>query len=135
MSTTYSVTVTIGRNVPQKHADAARRDGYATLNPDPSAPDQLSAASWQDFTDLVKEALETYAETIEPTQWWTTEQHDGVGEWDGVREESRKITLLFETQNGLPESARNTLVIDLLSARTGFYQDAVALSFGESVLV
>lgn len=137
MSTTYAVTVTIGRNVPQSQVDAALREGLVVQVPgsvDGWSHYQLTPQAWQAYTEQVEEALETYVDEIETTSWWT-ETHDGVGEWDGVFEESRKITLLFGTPNGLPLSAREELVLELLSTRTGFYQDAVALSFGESVLV
>lgn len=134
MSTTYAVTVTIGRNIPSRHRDAAREDGIAEASRLDLRHLQLNDQAWEDYTKHIEEALETYVDEIETTSWWF-ETHDGIGEWDGVSEESRKVTLLFETPNGLPQSARENLVLDLLRARTAYYNDAAALAFGESVLV
>jgi hypothetical protein len=129
-----TVTVTIGRNVPSRHADAAVRDGHATTG---SFAAVLTDLAWADFTTLIVDALETYADVVEADSYWV-EQHDGLGVWDGVEEQSRKVTLLLEPSEVLEarwQSAREDLVIDLLRARTGYYQDAVAVSFGESSLI
>jgi len=129
-----TVTVTIGRNVPPRHSVAAVRDGHA--------PDRhihgphnavLTDQAWADFTALVVDALENYADVVEADSYWV-EQHDGLGVWDGVEEQSRKLTLLFEAEE-IPADARQELTIDLLRARSGYYQDAVAVSFGDSNLV
>jgi len=125
-----SVTVTIGRNVPLTHNAEARRDGHAdTIN----GQAVLNTEAWQDFTSLVKDSLVNFAEDVNSTEYWV-ETHDGLGEWEGVTEESRKVTLLYQA-SPFAFQHRPALIQDLLSARTGFYQDAVAVSFGDSTLV
>jgi len=125
-----SVTVTIGRNVPSQYVDLATRAG---LVDGPTAA--LSDQAWADFTELVVEALKDFESQVGGLESTWIETHDGIGSWDGVEEQSRKITLLYET-DGMPIGIERTqLAIALASARSGYYQDAVAVSFGDSTLI
>ena len=129
-----SVTVTIGRNVPARHADAARRDGYSLINENDVAI--LNAGAWHDFTDLIVDALKNFESQVNGIDDTWTEIHNGVGEWEGVLEESRKVTIFFEASplQLLPEHIAN-LKQELLSIRTGYYQDALAIAIAESELI
>ena len=126
-----SITVTIGRNVPEQAAADARRDGQAHYNEQDVTI--LNAESWAGFTELIVEALEALPTRLGATESWI-ETHDGIGEWDGVQEQSRRVTLLH---NGGELAGRDltTLEVTLVLARSGYYQDAVALTFGGATLV
>ena len=124
-----SVTVTIGRNVPSQYVDLATRAGLVD-----GPTSALSDQAWADFTELVVEALKNFESQVGGLESTWIETHDGIGSWDGVEEQSRKITLLFESES-IPALERTALAIALASARSGYYQDAVAVSFGDSSLI
>jgi len=130
-----SITVTIGRNVPARHADAAIKDGLAVkgIGADRTV---LTDRAWADFTDRVLDALKNFESQVNGIDDTWTEIHNGVGEWEGVLEESRKVTIFFQN----PEQANLDYPVaklkrELLSIRTGYYQDAVAIVIGESNLI
>lgn len=116
MSPTNVVTVTIGRNVPDN-------------SPDTTVPDPLpmSSLDWTEFQNAVASALWQTSSTN--GEAWE-ERHYGTAVWDGVTEESAKITLL---------NASFTHVVALrqrLETIRGMYgQDAIALSVGTSDLI
>ena len=122
-----TVTVTIGRNVPAKRQAAALLDGVT----DGTA---LTDAAWSGFTSQITEALEQYAVSSESPSWWI-ETHDGLGEWDGVPEESRKITLLLDQAAEPSPLNRASLELSLIWATAAYHNDAVALSYGDSKLL
>lgn len=129
-----SITVTIGRNVPARHADSAVKDGLAVKG---IGADRivLTDESWANFTDRVLDALKSFESRVGGLESTWTEIHNGVGAWEGVLEESRKITLFYET-DGMPVGIETAdLKQQLLSIRTGYYQDAVAVVIGESNLI
>lgn len=112
MSTINVVTVTIGRN------GAAEIGGTVFT---------LSALDWQEFQSAVSAALwQTSATNGEAWE----EKHYGRTAWNGVEEESAKITLL---------NAESTQIVALnrrLETIRGMYaQDAIALSVGTSTLI
>ena len=130
-----SVTVTIGRNVPTPatFTQDLNDTTFTNVGPDLQETLVLTDKSWEGFTYLVTEALEHTAILSGATESWV-ETHDGLGEWDGVQEQSRKLTLIYN--GALPQGqALTQLEVALVLARTAYYQDAVALSFGESTLV
>jgi hypothetical protein len=134
-----SVTVTIGRNVPTpRHFTQDLNDlTYTVVGPALQETLVLTDSSWAGFAELVTDALTNYAQDIEADSYWV-ETHDGLGVWDGVQEQSRKLTLLFEPSEILEaraQSAKLDLLITLTASRSGYYQDAVGVSFGDSTLV
>lgn len=113
MSAINVVTVTIGRNVP--------------ATPPEWIAQPMDNLSWQEFQNAVASALWTTSSTN--GEAWE-ERHYGTAVWDGVTEESAKITLL---------NASFTHVVALrqrLETIRGMYtQDAIALSVGTSDLI
>lgn len=103
----HSLTVTIGRNY--------TNDGETFT---------LDDESWLNFQGEVRHLLGGYTGTLE--------QHMGVGYWQGVPEESAKITLLVE--NSLNVNTGYIRVNLERLART-YDQDAIALTIGESELI
>ncbi|WP_263729975.1 hypothetical protein [Cellulomonas sp. SG140] len=101
-----AVTVTLGRNV-------------GTV--------PMAAEEWDDFQTDAEAILEGC--TVREDVWWC-ERHYGAGEWDGIREESVRVTLL-----GVVEVREAQLRLELAELADQYRQDAVALSWGESVLV
>jgi hypothetical protein len=107
------VTVTIGRNVP--------------ATPPEWIAQPLSSLDWTEFQNAVASALWQTSSTN--GEAWE-ERHYGTAVWDGVPEESAKVTLL---------GADFTHVVALrqrLETIRGMYaQDAIALSVGTSDLI
>lgn len=103
----HSLTVTIGRNY--------TNDGETFT---------LSDGSWLSFQEEVRHLLGRYTGTLE--------QHLGIGYWQGIPEESAKITLLVE--NSLNVNTGYIRVNLERLART-YDQDAIALTIGESELI
>ena len=100
----YSITVTIGRNVS-----------------DVPMPEQRWRAFEQDVQELLSRATGA-----------STETHRGVGSWEGVVEESTKVTLLADSPLNVNIGYIRVNLADL--ARL-YDQDAIALTIGESELV
>lgn len=115
------VTVTIGRNVPNV-PPTNRPDLTLAV---PASP--MSALDWTEFQQAVSDALWS---TSSGTHAAWTERHYGTADWEGVTEESAKISLL---------GADFTHVVALrsrLETIRGMYaQDAIALSVGTSDLI
>ena len=106
----YVYTVTIGRG---GHTDV-------------SSP--LSDAQWSGFQ------AETYGALADvSTAQDVFEFHNGIGVWEGVSEESHKVTLLAERE--LPTDLKISLRADLARIGRRFEQDAIALTIGESMLI
>jgi len=130
-----SVSVTIGRNVPtpRTFTQDLNDTTFTVIGPELQETLVLTDEHWHGFTELVKEALEMVPTLVGATESWI-ETHDGLGEWDGVQEQSRKLTLIH---NGAPLQGQDLtqLEVCLVLAKSAYYQDAVALSFGESTLV
>lgn len=105
----YVYTATIGRNM---------RTSTSTY--------AMSAVRWEQFVEDVE------ADMLRAVPSDIVEIHRGKGVWDGVEEESAKITLLrhseatdamlYELRRYLSENARQ------------YDQDAIALTIGESEL-
>ena len=131
----HTVTVTIGRNVPTPATFTQDLNDltYTVVGPALQETLVLTDSAWAGFTELVTDALTNYAQDSHATEYWV-ETHDGLGVWEGVPEQSRKLTLLFDVPPAL-QSPTTDLLITLTSARSGYYQDAVAVSFGDSTLV
>lgn len=109
----YSYTATIGRN-------------YSNTMPMP-------LAHWEQFVADVGEDMRATAETSNYGADMTLEVHRGMGVWQGVEEESAKITLLVEEP--LTDDALNTLRHYLTENARFYDQDAIALTIGQSELV
>jgi hypothetical protein len=117
----YVYTATIGRNVPRTLiVDGEDRN----LSPVP-----MTVTMWEQFIEDVKAdmsmALHLDTEPI------AVEIHRGKGAWEGVEEESAKITLLAESSRhfGLAD------LRSLLSENARQYgQDAITLTIGQSEL-
>ena len=129
-----TVTVTIGRNVPTRHQDAARLAGLIPLYTGKRAY-ALNDDAWQAFTDQVIDQLKFWESQVDGLESTWVETHDGVGVWDGVTEESRKITLLYNAQAEDTAEDRRDLEQVLRSIRDAYYQDAVSVVWGDSTLI
>lgn len=102
----HVITVTIGRNV---------------------GTTPMSLTLWGQFQEDVK------ADMLHAIPADLAEVHRGVGVWDGVEEESVKLTLLCHTA---PTRDMLAELRALMSENARHYgQDAVALTIGESELV
>ena len=99
-------TVTIGRNV----ADLP-----------------MPELEWDTFIDCVQEVLAAVTDDS------AIETHLGTGIWDGVVEESAKVTLLTDTK--LKEYEEGYLVLNFQRLARQFHQDAIAYTVGESTLI
>ena len=107
------ITITIGRN---------RRPGSEIA---PFTP--LSAGDWLRFRVEILEALEPLTG---PKAW--TETHYGEAEWEGVKEESAKVTVLGAWTDA---AGLATLRNRLRNLAAQYDQDAIAVSVGTSDLV
>ena len=115
----HSYTATIGRNVPDMHDQRDDVTGERIQAPMP-------LTRWEQFVEDVK------ADMLHAIPSDICELHRGKGVWDGVEEESAKITLrrsaeaspemLSELRRLLSENARQ------------YGQDAIALTIGTSEL-
>lgn len=114
----YSYTATVGRNVPRTLiVDGVNRK----LDPVP-----MSLTEWGQFVEDVE------ADMLSAVPSDICELHRGTGVWDGVEEESAKITLLRHAEAS-PEMLSE--LRRLLSENARQYgQDAIALTIGESEL-
>ena len=114
----YVTTVTIGRNVPGPDAE-------------------LPVLEWETFIDEVSEVWGelAYKRQLEATlqhqpDAFFLEVHQGVGVWDGVKEESAKVTIVSEfVLTGKGDAITRTHEIC-----KNYRQEAFALTVGESVL-
>jgi len=108
----HSVTVTIGRNF--------------TSRLHPERTQELSAEAWKEFIEDVKDALSYHMIEDEDT----LEVHLGSGSWQGIEEESAKVTLLSS------DPIFPAKLIKRLKTLAAIYaQDAIALTIGESELI
>lgn len=101
----HAVTVSFGRNVG-------------------SAP--MPATDWRRFRAMVRRAL------VDACPDAVLETHHGVGVWDGVREQSCKVTALA---GDLGPAALLRLSESLAGLASAFRQDAIAVTVGRSELV
>ena len=106
--TTHSITVTIGRNV----GDVP-----------------MSERRWHEFDTDVQGTL---ANNVFARQIIAVERHLGRGSWEGVEEDSIKITYLLKS--ALTDEAIATLSRDLSELAWFYDQDAIALTIGTSTL-
>lgn len=86
----------------------------------------MALPDWATFSTAVRDRLAWHLEGA------TVTEHDGTGDWEGVREESVVITAY-----GAPVTlnAQILLTRDLATLARNFEQDAIAVTFGRSVLV
>ncbi len=108
------ITVTVGRNVRPSHPTLANKP--------------LSDNDWRAYVSEVSHLLRRYA--ANRTSW--IEVHYGIGTWDGVAEESAKITIHDARTGG---SAVPTLTRALRYLAGCHDQDALAVSVGRSELI
>jgi len=105
----FSYTITIGRN-------------------QSSTNEPMSTEDWNKFQNHLKEYLETFMLTAD-----RLEIHEGIGEWNGISEESVKFTLL--TNIALLDWAIDDIKYELGTLAAVYDQEAIALTIGESILV
>ena len=115
----YAYTATIGRNY-----------SNALVVPPSMRGQAMTPTRWERFIEDVKSDMaSTYANLYLDGAERTFEVHYGKGVWEGVEEESAKITLLAEfelDERGLSELRR------LLSENARYYdQDAIALTVAD----
>ena len=125
----FSYTATIGRNVPTftyAERDFHQDGDRITV----SAP--MSDERWVTFEGQVSALIASFART-----WMAgtdvVELHRGKGVWNGVEEESTKVTLLTEMELG--ECALTDLRKALAYYALHYQQDAIALTIGQSELI
>ena len=118
----YSYTATIGRNYSNSLAVPPSMRGQA-----------MTITHWATFVEDVKaDMASTYADLYLDGAERTFEVHYGKGVWEGVEEESAKITLLAEFE--LDERGLSTLRNYLSENARQYGQDAIALTIGTSEL-
>lgn len=118
----HSYTATIGRNVPDMHDQYDDVTGERIQTP-------MSLTLWHQFVEDVEADMSTALHLdAEPV---TVEVHYGKGVWDGVEEESAKITVLAESDRHFGLADLRGYLSEL--ARQ-YSQDAIALTVGESEL-
>lgn len=113
-------TATIGRNYSSTHPLEGLRDEPMTIS------------AWEAFIEDVTADMRNSAE---PNNIEAVEIHRGKGVWQGIEEESAKITLLLKS--ALPEDGERSLNVlrGYLSENARHYgQDAIALTVGVSEL-
>ena len=110
----YSYTVTIGRNFSGEIA--------GTVQP-------LPDVAWATFEDEVSELLTSERTTTADA----IEIHRGKGVWEGVEEESSKITLLTHFRLGVNAEGRVRAGLSVLADT--YQQDAIAFTVGQSDLI
>lgn len=109
-----TVTVSIGRN-------------YGKIAPDDLMGKPMSDKEWTQF----QRGVELFISDNMIGTGFMIETHKGVGVWDGVPEDSAKITaLLYNAEIGI-----GRLKNDLDFLRQTHYQDAIALTVGDSELI
>lgn len=113
----HSLTITIGRNYSSTSA-AAILKGAAPIRP-------LSTGNWAAFQSTIHDLLASWEGTVE--------QHNGIGTWDGVEEESAKFTLL--TPFAFDSTMLRGIKHELAWLAKVYHQDAIALTVGESKLI
>lgn len=101
------ITITIGRNV---------GDVPMTTN------------RWQSFRSNADYALRELVGFDQPY-----ELHEGVGEWNGVREDSHKVTVLLKEP--IDAFLQDKLRARLAMLADSYRQDAIALTISESELI
>ena len=120
----YSYTATIGRNVPDMHDQRDDVTGQRIQVP-------MSDEQWATFVEDVKaDMASTYADLYLDGAERTFEVHYGKGVWEGVEEESAKITLLSDQ----PLTHLSYLRQALANLAEEYGQDAIALTIGTSEL-
>lgn len=103
----YSTTITIGRNV---------------------GDEPMSDDEWWRFRQTARLFMvETFGTEI------AMEWHDGFGEWNGVQEDSYKVTALSDYAPTRGQVERFREFLPGLAAK--FHQDALAVTFGHSELI
>lgn len=115
-----SYTATIGRNFSATHPLPGLRGKPMTLG------------AWERFIEDVEAEMVRHLQAgqVEPV---TVEIHRGKGEWNGVTEESAKVTVL---RNGYAEYDYLASLHFVLSQLARDYgQDAIALTVGHSILL
>ena len=117
----YAYTATIGRNY------------SLAVHPSVRPGKAMTLTRWERFVEDVKaDMASTYADLYLDGAERTFEVHYGKGVWEGVEEESAKITLLAEFE--LDERGLSTLRRLLSENARQYGQDAIALTVGESEL-
>lgn len=105
----FSYTITIGRNV---------------------GTEPMSAERWEDFIEDIKADMLLFA-AESAIHVESVEIHRGKGTWEGVEEDSAKITILTPAQSDNTDILRH-----YLSETAWLYdQDAIALTIGMSHLI
>lgn len=114
-----TLTITIGRNI-----GLAYDNNLLGLR----AGEQMPKRYWDEFRDDVDTAV--LSRTQKPMH---REVHGGVGYWEGSPEESLKLTYVYQNEHDY--DLVHTLRDRLRDIARNFWQDAIALSIGETILV
>lgn len=101
----------------------------------------VEADVWHAFQQDTREALflsvhDVDIEVAVGIKWEDLQVHTGMGEWDGVKEESAHISVYFDTKPGQINAARlHEHLADRLVALARYYdQDAIAFIVTDSHL-
>lgn len=119
----FSITATLGRNYSDR-VIAARGETYAPT---------MTITRWEQFIEDVEHDMAAAVRGAQPTLM-ITEQHRGKGEWNGVEEESCKVTILADFA-AYPTDVIGVITGYLRSLSWQYGQDAIALTVGVSELI
>jgi len=116
----FSYTATIGRNFSPTHPLPGLQNKPMTLS------------AWARFVEDVQAEMVKYLQVwqVEPV---TVEIHRGTGVWDGVTEDSAKITVLRNDYADADYLRELRQVLSFLAREYG--QDAIAFTVGTSELL
>ena len=123
--TTHSITVTIGRNAPVTDPTRPQYDDVTGARITEPMPEQR----WRAFEQDVQGTIE---QNVFSRQVAAIERHLGRGSWEGIEEDSLKITYLLKS--ALTDEAVAALSRDLSELARVYDQDAIALTIGPSTL-
>lgn len=111
MTTHTAVHITAGRNI---------------------GTEQMHLDRWETFVTRIQRALRLAAD-LNGLGAIPVEVHYGTGSYEGVKEDSVKVSTYFEGE--APEGFAQMLTVGLAHQARAFEQESIALSIGPSTLV
>lgn len=111
---TYSVTVTVGRNV---------------------GSEPMAAESWDSFRERVADCLAMWCRIDVQGGFFMLSHSHGVGEWDGVPEDNYTVTAYGIERMGDAASVFESVQSSMAGYARVWEQDAIAVTFGAVALV
>lgn len=135
------IQANIGRNVSTPAWQRAPKPGPKNPNPNHAIVEPMSDTAWANFQEDVRDAIiiAIYAPHPDLEGQGLRDQfqfHTGMGEWEGVAEESAHVSLYFDAKPGkINASAVHEHLSDRLADLAREYgQDAIAFVVTDSHL-